>query len=304
VSNPLATSNVQNTTPTPLTQHFDRFVQAGQYLRNWSPKTVRSYKQAFSSLQQAVPGPEIPSKAQLEAWVVSMRDRGLSAGGCNVYIRSVNSFLSWLTAEELLERPVHLKLLRQTTTVIDVFTDAHVRAIITFKPATFIELRLLTLLQTLLDTGCRIEELLTVKETDVDFDNMLLTVMGKGSKERRVPFSMELRKTLYRFAQTKTKRGIRAAAFFCTCSGGRLSYFNVYRDIRLFCAKLGIVGPRISPHTFRHTFATNYLRHKGDIYKLSRILGHTDIRTTMRYLHLSPEDLRESMQRSSLLGLR
>lgn len=312
---PLAPPNEQYTTREslePLSESFQGFLKHGRFLRNWSSKTVRSYQQAFSSFQQSLshngcdplpaPGAAGVSKAQLEAWVVSMRSRGMSPGGCNVYIGAINSFCSWLAAEGRLEKPIHLKLLQQTKTVIDTFSEAHVRAILGFKPKTFIELRLWTLIQTLLDTGCRIEELLTVKDSNVDFNNMLLTVMGKGSRERKVPFSTELRKTLFRFSQLKGKRGIRPAVFFCTKSGGRLSYWNIYRDIRLFCRQLGIAGPRLSPHTFRHTFATNFLRRGGDIYKLSRIMGHTDIRTTMRYLHLSPEDLRESMQRSSLLN--
>jgi integrase/recombinase XerD len=177
-----------------------------------------------------------------------------------------------------------------------------VRALVSFQPKGFAETRLHVLILTLLDTGCRIEEALTATDGSVDLENLLLTVMGKGSKERKIPFSLELRKSLYRFQHLKTKQEIPRGMLFCTRSGTRLSYRNTYRDLKAHCEALGIEGPRISPHTLRHTFATNYLKRGGDIYKLCRILGHTDIRTTEIYLHLSPEDLRHQtslLRRSS-----
>jgi integrase/recombinase XerD len=158
------------------------------------------------------------------------------------------------------------------------------------------------LVLTFLDTGCRIEEVLTAKVAALDLANMLLTVTGKGRRERKVPFSSQLRKALFQFTQQTTKAGTRSDLIFSVRSGTRLSYWNTHRDIRRFCARLGICGPRIAPHTFRHTFATNYLRQGGDIVRLSMVLGHTQITTTQRYLHLLTEDLSASHQKVSILN--
>jgi integrase/recombinase XerD len=294
-----ATDAVQPRNPSTLGPQFDEFLKQGRFLRNWSPRTVRSDEQAFASF--AASGSAVsamPTRSALESWVVWMREKGLSPGACNAYIRAMNSFLTWAHAEELIPAPLHLKTLRSEKRVIEIFDSVHVRTLVSFQPKGFSETRLHVLILTLLDTGCCIEEALTAADGSVDLENLLLTVMGKGSKERKIPFSLELRKSLFRFQQLKAKQDVPRGMLFCTRSGTRLSYRNVYRDIRAHCEALGIEGPRISPHTMRHTFATAYLKQGGDIYKLCRILGHTDIRTTMIYLHLSHEDLR---QQTSLL---
>jgi integrase/recombinase XerD len=293
------------TTPATIPALFERFVQTGRYLRNWTPKTERSYRQAFRALDARLPHPKLATlltKPLLEDWVVSMRDRGMAVGGCNAYIRAVNSFSSWLLAEDEIPRSLRVKPLRAPQRVIETFSDQQISALTNFRPCTLVQRRLWTLLQTLLDTGCRIEEVLTVPAAAVDFDNMLLTVMGKGRRERKVPFGTALRRVLFHYVKAKEKAGQRSPFLFSSRSGARLTYWNTYRDIRNFCGALAIVGPRIAPHTFRHTFATNYLRQGGDIVRLSMVLGHTQITTTQRYLHLLTEDLSASHQKVSILN--
>ena len=89
---------------------------------------------------------------------------------------------------------------------------------------------------------------------------------------------------------------------FSTRTGTQVSKNNVQRDFKVLAAKLGITGVRVSPHTLRHTFAVNFLTSGGDIYLLSRILGHTSVKTTEVYLRsLGVEALQEAQARTSLL---
>jgi site-specific recombinase XerD len=76
-----------------LDQAVQQFIEHGRYLRNWSPKTVRCYRQCLAIFQRYVT--DLPTKTSLQAFIVQMRQEGRSAGGCNVCIRSVNSFLTW-----------------------------------------------------------------------------------------------------------------------------------------------------------------------------------------------------------------
>jgi hypothetical protein len=73
----------------------DDFIRHGQYLRNWSPRTIRKYRTGTGVLRQAVRNSGL-TKADLQLFVIAMCERGLTAGGCNMYIRTVNSFLTWL----------------------------------------------------------------------------------------------------------------------------------------------------------------------------------------------------------------
>src|SRR5262245_24761620 len=91
-------------TPTAI---VDRFLKAGRYLRNWSEKTIETYQQSLRDL------PDAPlTKPILDQWVIGLRQRGLTPGGINVRIRSVNSFLSWLKEEGEIDQPIRLKLLK------------------------------------------------------------------------------------------------------------------------------------------------------------------------------------------------
>jgi integrase/recombinase XerD len=125
-------------------------------------------------------------------------------------------------------------------------------------------------------------------------------VFGKGQKERLVPFSPELRKRIYRFAQQKAKKGIRSDLLFAGFEGTRWEKRNSTTSLHLLQTKLRL--PKFGWHRLRHTFATNYLRHGGDIVRLSMVLGHSQITTTQHYLHLLTADLSASHQRVSILN--
>lgn len=273
-----------------IVQLAEDFLKHGVYLRNWSTRTVRTYRQGLNALQMALGdesagGQGTPiTKAHLDSFVISLRERGVSPGGCNMYIRTVNSFLSWLKDEGHITEPLRIKLLPCAKTAPAPFADQDIRLIMGFRPKKFTEFRLWTLIQTLIDTGVRIDEALTLKTENVRLDDCVFEVVGKGSKKRIVPFSQELRKALFRFTQLKAKRAIPSRLLFCTRDGLQLSYRNTHRDILTLCTSLGITGPRISPHTFRHYFAVSYIRNGGDIYRLSRILGHESVSTSQIYL--------------------
>ena len=113
------------------------------------------------------------------------------------------------------------------------------------------------------DTGARLDERLTLSRANVDPDNLLVKVGGKGDKERLIPFSLELRKTLYRFLQSHNHQLV-----FCTRAGGRLSRRNVLRDYKNLCLAAGFKAPRRSLHSLRHTFGTNYIRQGGSVIDL------------------------------------
>jgi site-specific recombinase XerD len=147
-----------------------------------------------------------------------------------------------------------------------------------------------------MDTGLRINEALTLRRDKVDFDNLLLIVIGKGNKERVVPFSYELRKALYKYSRSHNYEYI-----FCTQDGRKLRYDNIRRDFDLLMKKLGM-KPDGAFHAFRRTFATQFIKSKGNPLVLQRLLGHTTLQQTNRYVKLVVEDLQDEQHRTSLLN--
>jgi integrase/recombinase XerD len=102
-----------------------------------------------------------------------------------------------------------------------------------------------------------------IRRQALDFDNLHIKVKGRGNKERLVPMSFELRKSLYRHAREKP------GLVFGTRTGTAVTVRNFQRDLKALCKKLNITGVRCSPHTLRHSFAVGYLRNGGNLFYLS-----------------------------------
>ena len=112
-----------------------------------------------------------------------MRESGLKASSCNCRIRAVNAYLKWSGS------PLHIPRLKEEQRVLPTFTLGHIARIASFKPKGYCEKRLHTLVLTLADTGCRVDEALSLRWPDCDLDNLLLTLQGKGRKQRKVPLT-------------------------------------------------------------------------------------------------------------------
>ncbi len=170
-----------------------------------------------------------------------------------------------------------------------------------FKPQTKGQWRTHTILSLLIDTGMRIDEALESRSKNVDFDQSLITITGKGSKTRSVPISYEMRKRLWNWNK---KRGDNPCPYlFPTATYNRMEYHNYRRDLCVILKKLEI-DERIHPHAFRHYFAITFLRKGGDLFRLSKILGHSDLSSTEIYLQsMGMEAISEAhKQYSPLVG--
>jgi len=274
--------------PTSLTEQF---IQHGIYLRDWSPQTVSTYRLAFRDCPGTI------TKATLNAAVVAMRERGLSAGGINLRARAINSFLTWLHEEGHAPERLKIKLLKNPPKPIQTLSVLDIRLLSAFRPKGRIQLRTWTLAMVLLDCGLRINEALGLERANVDLGNLVLRVLGKGDKQRLVPISPELRKHLFRFLRGSSGRYV-----FETFDGQRLERHNVYSDLQTLCRRVGIMT-RVHPHSFRHAYAVHATKNGLDVFRLSRILGHSSINTTQIYLRsMGVEHLQEGHVRCSPLS--
>jgi site-specific recombinase XerD len=232
---------------------FADFLKEKQFLNGISLKTIRSYQQAFNAYQRvlrlaAISGREdqLPTKDSLKDFVIGMRESGLSPGACNVYIRSINSFLTWLHEGGYVTEALRIRQLPQPKKVIPIFTEAHVQALIKFRPKGRFEWRLYALVCLLIDTGARIDEVLTALVSNTDLENLVVKVRGKGDNERLLQISIEMRKILWVYlSRHRLKVG---DYLFPTRAGNRMEYHNTLRDIKELCADLesrGLGCPRM-----------------------------------------------------------
>jgi len=290
-----------------LHDYFQQFVRHRTYVQNVTPKTQEWYVAAWRAFTRAQAGapprdPAVPliGRRDLEQFALHLRERGVRPVSCNCWLRALNSFCRWLHEQGVTPDLVRLPPQRLEQRIIRTFEDASLRTLVRHRPTTWPHWRIHTLACTILDTGCRMQEVLLAPVAAFDLDTLLLVVQGKGRKERRVPFSVELRKQLVRWGHQNARVRIPSPLMFPARDGGRWHHRNARRDYYGLLARLGL--PKTGFHHLRHTFATQYLRAGGDVVRLSLVLGHTEVSTTMKYAHLLTADLQAPHQRLSILN--
>lgn len=148
-------------------------------------------------------------------------------------------------------------------------------------------------------SGIRRTELASLRLTDLDRNKNTLNVIGKGNKQRFVPFGAALGRELERYLPVRAQfaeRFKRDRGFlFLNHSGSPLSVRSVDRIVQKYCARL---GKRVTPHMLRHSFATHMLENGADILAIKEILGHSSLATTQKYTHVTTEQLKAVYKRA------
>ena len=270
---------------------FGRFKKEKQYLKNITPATVRSYTKSWLAFVAHCGCTCLGYLSQdaMKELMVSWLASGLKPGAANSYARSVNSFLSWLHECGHTATRFRVPLARDARKVLKTYSDEDAAKIISHKPATQAQKRVLALLHLLIDTGCRIAEALTLTRDSVDFDNLLVTLSGKGRKQRIVPISPICRKELFRHLNSHEHKLV-----FCTRDGVALRYDNIKRDFLAVLKAAGVEKTEGSFHAFRRFFGKAYLKNGGNAIYLQHLFGHSTMDMVRRYVAEDAEDLREA----------
>lgn len=209
----------------------------------------------------------------------------------NSHIKALRGMFQYLhAAGALAHNPAEkITYFRNKRRVIKSFSSDQLKALFSVIPTTFSGRRDRLLFLLLLDCGLRISEALGLRAKDIFFGDKLMKVLGKGSKERLVPFGLKLKSGLESWIEEHSLSEERYI-FFCQ---GKKSVTSacIRNHLRRYGQQAGITGVRVRPHIFRHTFAVFFLRNGGNPFVLKRILGHTTLYMTERYVDLLVEDL-------------
>ena len=282
---------------------YAEFTRERQFVHNVSESTLESYRWTWKAFEPVLTGRAAIAKAEVVDHIGVLRAKGSTPVTINTYLRRLNAFLRWLHAERHADTLLKFPQLKEQQKVMQTFSEQQVRRLIDVKGKTRFERQVQTIACLILDTGLRIDEALSLdRETDLDLENLLLTVrQGKGSKDRVVPFSPQMRKRLFR--HLKTDKPAYGSLLFFAGGGDKIEQRNALRVFKRLCERCSVKGVRASFHTLRHTFATFYLRNGGDVFRLQRILGHSSLEMTRRYVQLQTDDLRRVHDRLSPLSL-
>ena len=228
---------------------------------------------------------------------IAHRHAGSRATTTNRRLTVFKRFFRWALRERLVAEDATLRLgsARQPLRVPKVLSEAQVEALLAAPDvATPLGLRDRAMLELLYASGLRVSELVGLATVRVGLTEGVLRVVGKGSKERLVPFGAEAQDWITRYlaeVRVAILAGQRSDALFVTARGGAMTRQMFWTLVKRHAATAAILVP-LSPHTLRHAFATHLLNHGADLRAVQLLLGHADIATTTIYTHVARERLR------------
>ena len=286
-------------------------------VRKYTWKTIKGYRNGLEFLinylkqEQKINQIEEISTRHLKAFFMYQTKRNRKETYLNGLLKTYRAFFKYLVNEEYLEINPALKVswMREPKTIIKTFSNDEVKRMLEAFPETdFMNMRNKAIVAMLFDTGIRNYELCTLPDKNIK-DNYIL-IYGKGKKERQVGKSPYLAKILLKYERMKKYyfefKNINVDNYFLSRTGRPLTNEAVENIIK----KAGMIANvsddiRCSPHTCRHFFAQAQLKNGMDVYSLSRLLGHENIKITQRYLEglQDNEVVLKSIQTSVLMNL-
>ena len=280
-----------------------------QLEKSLSPNTIEAYSLdlgkliQFIEIMQMKVGPNDVKLADLQAYIKWIAELGMSERSQSRIISGIKAFYKYCLQEEivkqdpteLLSAPKLKKALPDTLTFEEI--EALIAKIDQSKPE---GVRNKSMMETLYSCGLRVSELINLRRSHLYLDIGFVRVIGKGDKERLIPIGSDAIKHLQIYLQEiRTKQAEKKGnedIVFLNRRGSKLSRIMVFYIIKDLAIKAEI-KKTISPHTFRHSFATHLVEGGADLRAVQEMLGHESITTTEIYTHLDRNFLRDTLNR-------
>ncbi len=267
--------------------------------RGASPHTVRAYgkdlEQFSGHLEQQLGRP--PRLADVDVLAIRgylawLHESGRGRSTAARKLASLRTFFRYLSREGLVTtNPARLLLSPRLQRRIPSHLqegDASVLVEVPGDAPTAVRAR--AMLELLYATGIRCSELVGLDLDEVDLEGRMVRVLGKGRKERIVPFGGPAHAALLRYLPVRLSHKPRSSALFINRNGGRLTD-RFFRKLVAARVRQVALKARISPHTLRHSFATHLLERGADLRAIQELLGHSSLSTTQRYTHVNARHL-------------
>ena len=280
------------------------------YALNLSPVTHEQYEKVLRRLEKACKADGMGADADninvedisttFIRYHIATLSRTLQAMTVRSHFMSLRSFFSFLYKEGITPKNVMENMERPKVPhkEIQAFTKEELQKILNaFDKNTFTGYRNYVITCVFFATGIRRRELINIQKEDIRFDINVLKIMGKGNKFRNIPITESLRKTLLKYIRVRqayiSEKSLYDSPYmFISKDGNKLCCNALSTIYRLKGKEEKINGVRVSPHTFRHTFAKFFLLNGGDVFTLQKLLGHSDISMTRRYVSLNDKDVK------------
>ncbi len=281
---------------------IESFLDSLYIEKGLSQNTVQSYKNDISSFATWVekyPDTSLAktTKSNINQYIAHLFKSGLKSSSVNRKISTIKSFFIFLLKKKhILLSPVEdIDMVRQEKYLPVSMSEKEVELLLKSPSLdSFIGRRDRAMIEMLYATGMRISELINLKITDVDCNRLVAKVMGKGSKERLIPYGEIASDHLNIYLQDR--KDINSNEIFLSNRGKKITRGAFWNRIKLYLRKENL-KESISPHTLRHAFATHLLNRGADLRSVQILLGHSDLSTTQIYTHIAKKRLGEILKK-------
>ena len=288
-----------------LLKDFKNFLK---FERNLSENSTQSYIQDLQKLIRFLSDNNINKKfSEINSTVIRefiyQQTKLIKPSSQSRLISSLKNFFDYLIIEKIIFiNPINsIQYPKIATKIPETLSTQEIDKLIDYlKKSKKNSLRNCTILEVLYSCGLRVSELTNLNISDIFFDDFLIKILGKGRKERFVPMSKIVKDMIKDYLNSErfntiTKKGFEDILFLNN-RGEKLTRVMIYTILNI--AKKGIgIKKKVSPHILRHSFATHLIENGADISSIQHMLGHTNITTTERYLHVSKEHLVDTIKR-------
>ena len=285
----------------------ETFLKYLSFEKRYSKHTVEAYRKDllqfsdFLSSDFEIDSIEEANHPHIRGWIVTLMDNEISPKSVNRKIATLKSFYKFLLGREYIEaNPASqikpLKTEKDLPTFVKEDEITMLLDRVEFE-ADFFGQRDRLLLELLYSTGIRLAELQGLKESDVNFYENTIRVLGKRNKERIIPIGNSLIEMIGNYQKLKNEMGMVGENLLLTDKGEPLYPMFIYRKVNKYLSAVTTLSKK-SPHVMRHTFATHLLNKGADLNAVKDLLGHTSLAATQVYTHNSIEKLKAAFDQA------
>ena len=238
------------------------------------------------------------SKEDIIKFIAYLNNKKLSSKTINHTIGTVKNFHNYISLKYNLKNvSLNIKRLKMNKDLPKTLTIDEINILLDIDCKNCFDYRNKAMLELMYSAGLRVSELLELNVNDIDLNDNVVKVFGKGSKERIVPIgdyaTIALRKYIDEYRICLIKKGIITDKLFLNNHGREMSRSGFFKLIKKMAIEKGI-KKEISPHTIRHSFATHLLEGGADIRSIQELLGHENMSTTQIYTHVRNDIMRDN----------
>ena len=280
-----------------LLKNKKKFYEHILFEKRLSNNTISAYKNDLDLFEKFITKNKFKGQTVetiVRKYITNKSIKGISGRTTNRFISSLKKFLKYFLKDKYFNF-INVKSPKFSNKLPNILNVEEMERLLNFLPVKYEDFLDKAILEVLYSSGLRVSELATLQKKNIDFEEGMIKVIGKGQKERIIPIGLKALDSIKRYINVKPSD--HNDYFFINKKCKTINIRYIQRMIKKRCLLAGI-HKDISPHTLRHSFASHILQSSGNLRAVQELLGHSNINTTQIYTHLDWQNLAKTYDKT------